>query len=88
MTNVYMNWTQIKAKKTGEELIFYYHKESVRWQIYLLDGNDAFICYLPTQETLDNPAFITDNKTGLQSDLNDFNDNFKSGATETEGAKD
>ena len=89
MTNIYMSWTQLKTKKTSEGLNLYYHQQdSYRIQLYLLDGADAYICYLATQKTLDSEGFIADDKTGLQTDLNDFNDNYKSSATETQGVKD
>lgn len=84
-----MNWTQLKAKKTSEGLSLYYcYQDSYRVQIYLLDGADAYINYLATQKTLNSEGFVSDNKTGLQNDLNDFNDNYKSSATETQGVKD
>ncbi len=88
MTNVYMTWEQIKTKKIADELDFFYHEEGIRWQIYLLDGSDAFICYLPTQGTINAPGFICDDSSQCETDLTDFNDNYKSGATETSGVKD
>ena len=83
-----MEWSELKAKHIGEGLEFKYCYENGRLQIYILDGADAYICYLPTQITLDSPAFISDNKTNLQADLTDFETNHKSDATETNGVKD
>jgi hypothetical protein len=87
MTNLYMNWTQLKTKHIAEGLEFKYANQGTRWQIYLIDSADAYITYLPSQAALNDPNFIG-NRTSLQADLTDWDTNHKSNANETTGVAD
>jgi len=88
MTNVYITWTALKNKASADSLTIHYAEFDQKYQIYLLDGSDACMTYLPMQKLLDNPNFVSDNSSGLQTDLDDFEDNHKSSATSTEGVED
>lgn len=87
MTNIYQTWTQLKTKHTSEGMELKYADQSSRWQIYVIDGADAYITYIPSQITLNSPTFIGD-LSGLQADLNDFNNNHKAEAQATTGVED
>jgi hypothetical protein len=88
MANVQMTWSEILNKHVVEGLEFRYHEFSNRWQIYLLDGLDAYITYLPTQMILDSPTFVADDKVLLQTNLADWISNHKTSAIQTNGVDD
>ena len=84
MANIYMSWSELLNKHTTEALEFYYHEFDHRIQIYLIDSGDTFIHYMPTQSALDDPNTVG----GNQADLDDWENNHKSEATETQGVND
>jgi len=90
MTNVYLKWAQLKNKHLTEGIELKYSPEPNRWQIFILESPDVFICYLPTQSTLNSPTFYatTTEKASLQADLDDFENNHKNDAEETSGVSD
>jgi hypothetical protein len=82
MSNIYLTWAQLKEKKEAENLTMYYADMIYRWQIFLISGSDAFICYLPKVGI----EIIGD--SGIQEDAEDFENNYKPNAVETAGVKD
>ena len=88
MSNIYLSWSDLKEKHTGEGIEIKYAVISNKYQVYLIDGSDAFIAYIPTQIMLDDPNFISERKTQLQSDLNDWLTNHIANAEETDGVSD
>jgi len=81
MTTIFMNWADLKAKKTEEGMTFYYHDFDNRIQIYLIDDGNVFMIYLMSQEAIDDPNSVG----GSQANLDDWTTNYLAGAIETEG---
>jgi len=88
MSNIYMTWTQLKTKKNAEGKTLYYHQNEWNWQIYVLDGPDVYIHYIPRPDKFSEMVIDSANQTQAQADYDDFNTNYKANAIETEGVAD
>lgn len=88
MTNIHISWVALRDKSVAESLGLHYAERGNRYQVYLLDGPDAHITYIPVQRTINDPNFVAANSSQEQSDLDDFEDNYKSGATQDDGVSD
>ncbi|MHA1827056.1 MAG: hypothetical protein ACTSX6_00260 [Candidatus Heimdallarchaeaceae archaeon] len=85
MTNICVSWEFIKNKVDNEAKTLYYYLNDWNWQIYVLDGPDAYIHYIPRPDKFDKMVIDQENKTKFQLEYNDFESNYKANAVETEG---
>jgi hypothetical protein len=87
MTNVYVSWEFIKEKVLGGKTL-YYHLNDWNIQLYVLDGPDAYIRYIPRPDKFNQMVIDDENKTRSEDEYNDFIENYKQNAVETEGIRD
>lgn len=87
MTNIYVSWEQLKNLVLSGNTLYYALKEW-NWQLYVLIGSDAYICYIPRPDRFSEMIIDDETRTKAENDFNDFNTNFKANAVETQGVKD
>lgn len=87
MTNIYLSWSALKSRITATNKL-YYHLGNWNWQLYTLEGTDAFIHYIPRPDRFSEMIIDSDNQAQAQSDYDDFNANYKPAGIETNGVKD
>jgi hypothetical protein len=87
MTNVYVSWDFLKEKVAAGKTL-YYHLNDWNIQLYVLDGPDAYIHYIPRPDKFDKIVIDNENKTRSENEYDDFIANYKQNAIETEGIRD
>ena len=87
MTNIYVSWDFLKAR-VAEGKTLYYHIGDWNIQLYVLEGPDAYIYYIPRPDKFDQMVIDDETKNKSQNCYNDFVTNYKSNAVETEGVRD
>ncbi len=83
-----MTWSQLKNKHTTESIELKYYCNTWNWQLYILDGNDVYVTYIPRPDKFNQMVIPSADQTQAQNDYDDFNDNYKADAEETKGVYD